>query len=142
MADLKTKRTRKSVTKFLSNVENAGRREDARKVLALMEEITGAKPEMWGESLIGFGRYRYRYASGREGEWFLTGFSPQKANITLYIMSGFSRYQELLEKLGKHKTGKACLYINRLEDIDMKVLHRLVKASVAHVKRIEKAQSV
>jgi hypothetical protein len=104
-----------------------------------MEEATGEKAEMWGDNIVGFGTYRYKYESGREGEWFLTGFSPRKANLTLYIMSGFSRYQELLGRLGKHKTGKSCLYINRLEDIDIKVLRRLVRESVAHLKRQEKA---
>ncbi|MGD8700770.1 MAG: DUF1801 domain-containing protein, partial [Gemmatimonadales bacterium] len=103
--------------------------------------VTGEQPEMWGDSIVGFGTYRYEYESGRSGEWFLTGFSPRKANLTLYIMSGFSRYQELLRKLGKHKTGKSCLYINHLDDIDMKVLRRLIRESVAHVKRREKAQS-
>jgi hypothetical protein len=95
---------------------------------------------MWGDSIVGFGAYRYKYESGREGEWFLTGLSPRKANLTLYIMSGFSRYQELLDKLGKHKTGKSCLYINRLDDIDVKALRRLLGESVAHVRRREKEQ--
>ena len=140
MAELKTKRNRKSVKKFLDGVENVRRREDAHKVRALMEEVTGEKPEMWGDSIVGFGSYRYCYGSGREGEWLLTGFSPRKANLTLYIMSGFSRYQELLGKLGKHKTGKSCLYINRLEDVDMKVLRRLVKESVKHLKQGETPQ--
>ncbi len=139
MAELKTKRNRKSVKKFLDGVEQEGRRGDARKATALMEEATGEKAEMWGDNIVGFGTYRYKYESGREGEWFLTGFSPRKANLTLYIMSGFSRYQELLGRLGKHKTGKSCLYINRLEDIDIKVLRRLVRESVAHLKRQEKA---
>jgi hypothetical protein len=141
MAELKTKRNRKSVNKFLDGVENETRRNDAKAVLAMMQDITGAKPEMWGDSIVGFGTYRYKYDSGREGDWFQTGFSPRKASLTLYIMSGFSRYQELLKKLGKHKTGSSCLYINRLEDVDLKVLKRLVKESVAHVKRKEKARS-
>jgi hypothetical protein len=140
VAELKTKRNRKSVKRFLEGVNDPGRREDARKVMALMEEVTGEKPEMWGDSIVGFGAYRYKYESGREGEWFLTGLSPRKANLTLYIMSGFSRYQELLEKLGKHKTGKSCLYISRLGDIDVKALRRLIKESVAHVGRREKEQ--
>jgi len=139
VADLKTKKSQKSVERFLGGVENTTRREDARKVLALMQEVTGEEPAMWGDSIVGFGKYRYKYESGREGEWFLVGFSPRKANLTLYIMSGFSRYQELLAKLGKHKTGKACLYVNSLSDVDMKVLRRLVRESAAHVKRSEKA---
>lgn len=140
MAELKTKRNRKSAKKLLDGVKDAGRREAAFKIMALMQEVTGEQPEMWGDSIVGFGTYRYEYESGRSGEWFLTGFSPRKANLTLYIMSGFSRYRELLGKLGKHKTGKSCLYINHLDDIDTKVLRRLVKESVAHVKRTEKAQ--
>ena len=139
MAELKTKRNRKSAQKFLDGVTDSGRREDARKVMALMEEVTGEQPEMWGDSIVGFGTYRYEYESGRSGEWFLTGFSPRKANLTLYIMSGFSHYVELLGKLGKHKTGKSCLYINHLDNIDEKVLRRLVKESVAHIRRREKA---
>ena len=137
MAELKTKPNRKSVKKFLDGVENEGRREDAWKVLALMEEVTGEKPAMWGDSIVGFGKYRYRYASGREGEWHLTGFSPRKANLTLYIMSGFTRFDELLGQLGKHKLGKSCLYLKRLDDVDMGVLRELVEASVDHVKRGE-----
>ena len=142
MADLKTKKNRQSVTKFLGSVKDAARREDAKKVLALMKDVTGQKPEMWGDSIVGFGTYRYKYESGREGEWPITGFSPRKANLTLYIMSGFSKCQELLGKLGKHKTGKSCLYINRLDDVDLKVLRRLIRESVAHVKKSEKAQFV
>lgn len=96
MAELKTKRNRKSAKKFVDGVKDAGRRKNARKIMALMEEVTGAKPEMWGDSIVGFGTYRYEYESGRAGEWFLTGFSPRKTSLTLYIMSGFTRYQELL----------------------------------------------
>lgn len=142
MSDPKTKRNKKSVKKFLSRVPDARRREAAETVLALMEEVTGEKPEMWGDSIVGFGSYRYKYESGREGEWPLTGFSPRKANLTLYIMSGFSRYQELLAELGKHKTGRSCLYLNRLEDIDMKVLRALIEESVDHVKRRERASGL
>jgi nucleoid DNA-binding protein len=139
MSEPKTKKTRKSVQKFLAGVEDARRREAAQKILALMEEVTGETPAMWGDSIVGFGSYRQRYESGREGEWPLTGFSPRKANLTLYIMSGFSRYEELLGQLGKHKTGKSCLYLSRLEDIDLKVLRQLIAESVAHVKRREHA---
>lgn len=142
MSDPKTKRNKRSVKKFLGGVADARRREAAETVLALMEEVTGEKPEMWGDSIVGFGSYRYKYESGREGEWPLTGFSPRKANLTLYIMSGFSRYQALLAKLGKHKTGKSCLYLTRLEDIDMKVLRTLIEESVDHVKRREKASGL
>lgn len=141
MAELKTQRTQASVARFLASIEDEKKRNDSRTVLKMMQEITGDKPKMWGTAIIGFGSYHYTYASGREGDWFLAGFSPRKQALTLYIMSGFSRYQELLAKLGKHKTGKSCLYINRLDDIDMKVLRRLVKESVAHVRRIHKVQS-
>lgn len=140
MAEPKTKRNRKSVEKFLDDVENTRRREDAREVLKLMQDVTGEKPEMWGDSIVGFGKYRYKYESGREGESMLTGFSPRKANLTLYIMSGFSRYQDLLERLGKHKTGKSCLYVNRLEHLDLDVLRQLVEESVAAVKARESEQ--
>ncbi len=90
---------------------------------------------MWGPSIVGFGTYHYKYASGREGDWFLTGFSPRKQNLTLYIMAGFKRYDELLNKLGKYKTGKSCLYIRNLDDVDVDVLRELVKQSVEHVAR-------
>jgi hypothetical protein len=141
VAELKTQKNQKSVKAFLDGVENDRRREDAQKVLEMMEEVTGEKPAMWGPSIVGFGSYHYRYESGREGDWFVTGFSPRKQNLTLYIMSGFSKYEELLSKLGKHTTGKSCLYVNRLEDIDLGVLRRLIKDSVAHVKREEKRQA-
>lgn len=134
MSELKTRPTRKSVAKFLDGVEHEGRREDARQMLELMEEITGEKATMWGDSIVGFGRYRYRYASGREGEWLVTGFSPRKTSLTLYIMSGFTRFDELLDRLGKHSTGKSCLYIKRLENVDREVLGDLIRESVAHVK--------
>jgi hypothetical protein len=139
MAELKTKRNRKSVRKFIAGVENDRRRADAEAVLALMEEVMGEKPAMWGDKIVGFGSYRYKYESGREGDWFVVGLSPGKARLSLYIMTGFSRYQDLLKKLGKHKTGSCCLYINRLEDIDMKVLRRIIKDSAARVKRSDKS---
>ena len=134
MPELKTKRNRGSVEGFLNSVEDKARRGDARAVLAMMKEVTGERAEMWGTSIVGFGSYRYRYPSGREGEWFLVGFSPRKTSLTLYIMSGFSRSGALLGRLGKHRTGKSCLYINRLSDVDGEVLRTLVAESVAHVK--------
>ncbi|MEJ2757339.1 MAG: DUF1801 domain-containing protein [Anaerolineales bacterium] len=96
---------------------------------------TGETPQMWGDSIIGFGSYHYTYASGREGDWMLTGFSPRKQNLTLYIMDGFEEYEDLLKDLGKFKTGKSCLYINKLADVDTNVLKKLVKASVTHMKK-------
>ena len=139
MSELKTKRNRKSVKKFLNSVENERRRSDAFQVLSLMEDVTGAKPEMWGDSIIGFGTYTYRYKDGREMDWFLAGFSPRKASLTLYIMCDSDRFQKLLGKLGKHKTSRACLYINRLEDVDMKVLRRLTEESISYLQNEENA---
>ncbi|MFK5956502.1 MAG: DUF1801 domain-containing protein [Planctomycetota bacterium] len=134
-AENKTKPTKASVKAFLNRVECDSRREDAFAVLELMQDITGEPAEMWGTSMVGFGRYDYRYASGREGSWFLTGFAPRKAKLVLYIMAGFPRYSTLMEKLGKYRTGKSCLYLNHLKDVDLKVLKQLVKASSAHVKK-------
>ena len=133
MAELKTQPTQDSVVDYLNNIENEKKRADSFAILELMAEVTGAEPKMWGDSIIGFGVYRYKYKSGRQGEWFLTGFAPRKQNLTIYIMSGFSTYDQLLGDLGKHKTGKSCLYINKLEDIDMVVLRDLVKQSVKHM---------
>ena len=135
MAELKTKQTSQSVEKFVSAVADEQRREDCRTVLRIMKEVTGEKPKMWGSSMVGFGSYHYKYASGREGDWFLTGFAPRKQDLTLYIMAGFSRYNELLRKLGKHKIGKSCLYIKQLDDVDIDVLTELVEQSVQHVAR-------
>ena len=122
------------VTAFLNSVENETRREDARVVCALMEKITGEAPTMFGTNMIGFGSYHYKYASGREGDWFLTGLSPRKQNLVVYIMPGFSHFDDLVARLGKHKTGKSCLYLNRLVDIDMDVLSDLIRLSVTHMK--------
>ncbi len=118
---------------FLNSVENEKRREDSFVVLDLMKEVTGEKPVMWGTSIVGFGSYHYKYASGREGDWFVVGFSPRKQSMTLYIVDGFGNYDLLLRDLGKYKTGKSCLYINKLEDVDQKVLRELVKQSVESV---------
>ena len=114
MAELKTKLNDASVVDFLNNVHDTKRREDCFVILELMKKITKAEPKMWGDSIIGFGSNKLKYASGRELDWFLTGFSPRKQNLTLYIMSGFDEYSELLKKLGKHKTSKACLYIKKI----------------------------
>ena len=130
MAELKTKQTKASVEKFLNSVKDEKKREDSFKILELMKKITKEEPKMWGPSIIGFGNYHYKYASGREGDWFLTGFSPRKQNLTLYIMSYLEKHKDLLKKLGKHKTGKGCLYINKLVDVDMNVLKELITASV------------
>ena len=133
MAELKTKPTDESVQRFLDSVENEKKRQDSYEILALMQEVTGEEAKMWGDSMIGFGSYHYKYKSGREGEWFLTGFSPRKQSLTLYIMSGFEEYESLLAKLGKYKTGKSCLYINKLTDVDQHILRELVKRSAEHM---------
>lgn len=125
----KTKATNQSVEAFLNSVEHEQKRLDSFEILEMMKEITGHQPKMWGDSIIGFGDYHYKYASGREGDWFLVGFSPRKQNLTLYVMAGINQYPELLEKLGKHKTSKACLYINKLTDVDKTVLRKLIKQS-------------
>ena len=135
MIELKTKPTKKNIDEFLKKVENLTKREDSFNILKLMKEITNEKPVMWGDSIVRFGSYHYKYASGREGDWPLVGFSPRKQNLTLYIMSGFEGYDEILSKLGKFKTGKSCLYINQLKDIDIDNLKELVSESVKQMKR-------
>jgi len=133
MAELKTRKNDLSVDDYIAGMDEK-RREDCRTVLTLMEEITGEKPAMWGSSIVGFGNYHYNYGSGREGDWFFCGFSSRKQNLTLYIMSGFSKYEALMEELGKHKTGVSCLYINKLSDVDMSTLRELIEQSVVHLK--------
>ncbi len=135
MAELKTRKTNASVKKFLDGIGDEGKRMDSRVVVDLMKEITKEKPKMWGPSIVGFGDAHYKYDSGREGDWFLTGFSPRKQSLTLYITSGFSRYEALLKKLGRFTTGKSCLYIKTLEDVDLKTLRQLISQSVKHMKK-------
>lgn len=134
-AELKTKATDQSVEKFISEIADDKMRDDCFTVLDIMKTVTKEEPKLWGGSMVGFGRYHYKYESGREGEWFITGFSPRKQNLTLYIMSGFTGYDELMTKLGKYKTGKSCLYVKRLEDIDQSILKTLIKKSIAHVSK-------
>lgn len=131
MAELKTKQTKESVEKFLNNIADDQRRKDCFQLLEIMKAATKAEPAMWGTSIVGFGRYEYAYKSGRALEWFLTGFSPRKQDLTLYIMGGVERYPSLMNKLGKHKTGKSCLYIKKLEDVDIPTLKQLIKQSLA-----------
>lgn len=130
MAENKTKPTAFSVDAFLNGIEEKGKREDCYALSALMEELTGAKPKMWGPSIVGFGDHHYTYASGREGDWFLTGFSPRKQNLTIYVMGYLESFPDQLENLGKHKHGKGCLYIKKLEDIDMNMLKTLIQTSI------------
>lgn len=134
MAELKTKLHGGSVEGFLNSIEDGQKRNDAFEVLALMKEATGEDPKMWGPSIVGFGSYHYKYESGQEGDWPVTGFSPRKAALTLYIMPGFQRYEEYMGHLGKFKTGKSCLYIKKLNDIDRGVLKKLVGESVAYMR--------
>lgn len=134
MAELKTTENDQSVDAFLATVEDPRKREDCYSLVKLMQAATGEEPRMWGDSIVGFGHYRYKFATGRTGEWPLVGFSPRKQKLTLYIMAGFDNYEELLGKLGKHTIGKSCLYVKRLSDLDMDVLKTLVKASVAHMR--------
>ena len=129
MPELKTQKSDASVEAFIESVEHERKREDSKVILELMREVTGSEPAMWGSSIIGFGSYRYQYADGNENQWFQIGFSPRKQNLTIYIMPGFDKYGDLMDKLGKYKTGKGCLYINKLEDIDMTVLKKLIKKS-------------
>lgn len=135
MAENKTKATDADVLEFLNSVTDERKRQDALAVMELMQEVTGEKPTMWGSSIVGFGSYHYKYASGREGDSCLTGFSPRKQNLVLYIMGGFEQYDALMAKLGKHTTGSACLYIKRLSDLDLGVLRELVAESVEYMKR-------
>ena len=135
MAERKTQETHASVDAFLDGVVHHKRRRDGLVVRDLMRRVTGFEPRMWGPSIVGFGRYHYTYDSGREGDFFLTGFSPRKQALTVYIMPGFSGYEDLMARLGKHKTGRSCLYINKLEDVDLEVLEDLVRRSVEFMKK-------
>lgn len=130
MAELKTKKNEASVEDFLNKIEDKAIGNDCKKIIEIMQKATNSEPKMWGGSIVGFGSYHYKYQSGREGDWMLVGFSPRKQNLTLYIMDGFTKYGELMSKLGKHKTGKSCLYIKRLSDIDLHVLQELVLESI------------
>ncbi len=130
MAENKTKPSKASVAQFINAIENDRRRADAKKVAAMMRKATGKRAKLWGSSIVGFGSYHYKYDSGREGEWALVGFSPRKQNLVVYIMPGFDSFPELMKKLGKYKTGKSCLYINRLDDVNEDVLQQLIERSV------------
>ena len=134
MAANKTQPTESSVKAFLDEIEDENRRRDSKAVLALMKRVTNARPKLWGTSIIGFGTYRYKYASGREGSAPVAGFAPRKNDVTVYIMPGFARHDALRAKLGKHTAGKSCLHIKRLSDVDLEVLEELVAESVEHMK--------
>ena len=131
MAANKTQSTSADVDAFLSGIADAARQADCRELATLMQQVAGEAPVMWGASMVGFGRYRYQYESGRSGEWFLLGFSPRKTDLTLYLMSGFDDQSDLMANLGKYKIGKSCLYIKTLADIDLLALKPLLERSVA-----------
>jgi len=131
MSENKTQKTNASVIDFLNSIPDEKKRQDCLTVFEIMRQVTGLEPKMWGASIVGFGDVHYKYASGREGDWFKVGFSPRKQNLTLYIMDGFPRYQSLLADLGKHKTGVSCLYINKLADVKLDVLREMISQSIA-----------
>ena len=134
MADLKTVPTKFSVDKFLKGIKDEQTRDDCFEILKIMEKATKSRAKMWGPAIVGFGDYHYVYESGREGDWFITGFSPRKQNLTLYMMGGFQQFDDLMKRLGKYSMGKGCLYINKLEDVDVKVLKEVITRSVKEVK--------
>ncbi|MFN0040607.1 MAG: DUF1801 domain-containing protein [Burkholderiales bacterium] len=136
MAELKTRKTGASVLKFLESVENERRRKDSLELLEIFIRITKMSPVVWGNGIVGFGEYHYKSErSSQEGNWPLTGFSPRKGNMTVYVMPGFSDYQELLSKLGKHKTSVSCIYFNSLESIDLTILKQIIRRSVGDMKK-------
>lgn len=130
MAENKTQKTETSVTDFLNSLPDEQKRQDSFTIVELMKQASESEPKMWGPSIIGFGDSHYKYESGREGDWFLIGFSPRKQNLTLYIRGGLPKYTELLNKLGKYKTGKGCLYINKLSDVNLDILKEMISQSL------------
>jgi hypothetical protein len=141
MAEIKTKATKESVTKFLKSIQPKEKQLDSLTLLKLFKKITGEKPVMWGTSIVGFGKYHYKSdRSAQEGDWFHVGFSPRKQNLTLYILAWKMKDSKLLAKLGKYKKGGGCLYINRLSDVDQKVLAKLIKEIYIYRKKIHKKQ--
>ncbi|MBT8078345.1 MAG: DUF1801 domain-containing protein [Gammaproteobacteria bacterium] len=135
MAEVKTTKNNQSVTAFLKSIANKTRRSDAQAVHKMMREVTGKRAKMWGSSIVGYGSYDYEYESGRSGSFMLCGFSPRKQNLVVYIMPGFRPYAALMKKLGKYKTGKSCLYINKLQDVDQEVLRTLVERSIRDMRK-------
>ena len=135
MAENKTKETKQSVTAFLNGIEDPNKRKDAKLIAKIMRTVSGERAKMWGPAIVGYGNYHYTYASGREGNFMRMGFSPRKQNMVVYIMPGFSGSNALLKKLGKHKIGKSCLYLNKLENIDIDVLTTLIQKSYAEMNK-------
>ena len=140
MAEAKTKPTKQSVKEFLNRISDEQRRADCFELVKIMEEITGQKPQMWGPSMVGFGSYHYKYASGHEGDCFMTGFASRKQDLTLYMMMGFEKHAELMKQLGKHRASKSCLYVKRLSDLHIPTLKKLLKASLKDLSAYIKAQ--
>lgn len=140
MAELKTRPTTASVTSFIAAIEDREKRADTKKVCSMMRKATGKRARMWGSSIIGFGTYQYSNSAGKQFEWPITGVSPRKQALTVYIMPGFSRFQPLMKKLGKYTTGKSCLYIKRLSDVDEAVLQQLIDASVERMRQVYKTR--
>ena len=133
MAELKTKLNDASVHDFLNSIQDEKKRKDSNTIVDLIKQVTRSEPKMWGKSIIGFGIYHYKYKSSREGDWMKVGFSPRKENLTLYIMPGFDKYENLMQNLGKHKTGKGCLYIKKLEDVNLDILEKLITQSFKYI---------
>jgi len=134
VAENKTKATGASVTAFINSIDDTQKRADARKVAAMMRKATGKRAKMWGPSIVGYGTYHYKYASGREGDFLMTGFSPRRQALTVYVIPGFEHFETLMNKLGKYKTGKSCLYIKRLSEVDEKILEQLINRSVKYMR--------
>jgi uncharacterized protein DUF1801 len=137
MAELKTQRTGASVDEFIDAISDESVRQDCRTLVDLMRRVTGAEPEMWGDSIVGFGDYHYKYASGRENDWFYLGFAPRKRELALYVIADMKRFAYLVRRLGKYRTGKYCLYVKRLSDIDVDVLEQIASASLQYLKDAE-----
>lgn len=136
MAELKTRQNSASAAQFIGGIADPHKRADCRTLAKMMRKATGERARMWGTSIVGFGKYDYTYESGRSGSWMLTGFSPRKQNISIYIMAGFGKFDALMKKLGQYKTGKSCLYVKQLADVDEKVLEQLIDASVQEMRRM------
>lgn len=136
MSELKTKKNNASVAQFIKTIENDVKRNDSEKLLQIFEDETGETPAMWGDSIVGFGEYHYKYASGQEGDWPKTGFSPRKQSLTIYIMPGFDAYKDELEKLGKYKTSVSCLYIKKLVGVDETILRKMIRDSYQRMSKM------
>ncbi len=135
MAEIKTKPGQENITDFLNSITPESKKKDAFQLLELFQKITGLQPQLWGGAIVGFGKYEYQQKGGQKGEWFLAGFAPRKSNISIYTMAGFEQYESLLQKLGKYKTGMGCLYVNKLVDVDLKILEKIASASFEEMKK-------